>query len=131
MRPAAIVLGVVLLAFLAGAGVTVLDGGGLDQVLVILTTDVTNCCAAHVIVRGLTIRNGFAETVPDGGSGLSIEATANATIQDCAFVGNTEHGSDRGAGAHVFARNARLERSVFLDNQGYPLHEMIEVVVSG
>jgi Ca2+-binding RTX toxin-like protein len=108
----------------AGIGVTVLDGGGGDevlggdQVLVISTEDVTNCCAAHVVVRGLTIQNGVGPG--DGGptddsAGLLIQASGNATIQDCAFIDNDSFGN-YGAGAHVAARNARLERSVFLGN---------------
>ncbi|MBI4518975.1 MAG: right-handed parallel beta-helix repeat-containing protein [Deltaproteobacteria bacterium] len=67
-----------LLIMGAGAGLTILDGGGLDSVIVVRG-------ATTATVRGITVQNGM----PGG-----IENSGTLTIEDCTITGN--HGAAGG-----------------------------------
>ncbi len=70
----------------AGAGNTVLDGGGLDQVMNIDTTGITDD-DAHILIRGMTFRNGGGV---NSGAGLLVWTTsANIAVEDSAFSNNS------------------------------------------
>jgi CSLREA domain-containing protein len=91
----------------AGAGTTIIDGGGIDRVL-----DINNFAAfggaVNVTLSGLTIRNGNAPTSPDGyntpGGGIQFDGFDNLTsspngtltINNCNITGNTAAGQGGG-----------------------------------
>ena len=91
----------------AGAGVTIIDGGGLDRVL-----DINNFAvgggSVDVTLAGLTIRNGTAHTTPDGfnesGGGIQFDGFNNQTFQpagtltinNCNITNNSSAGQGGG-----------------------------------
>src|SRR3990170_3373900 len=82
----------------AGVGLTVLDGGGRDQVLSIDTTGLADDSNANINIMNLTIQNG--NTNEDGGGLFVLTNSANITIENCEFSNN--FAEDFGGGA-VFA----------------------------
>ena len=83
----------------AGAGQTILDGGGLIRVLLISTPD--NDSNAHIAIRGVTFQNASAS---DGGALYVHVTSANITVEDSEFSGNSATGF--GAGAYLYSQAA-------------------------
>ena len=90
----------------AGAGVTIIDGGGIDRVL-----DINNFAAfgsaVNVTLQGLTIRNGNAPTSEgfnESGGGIQFDGfdnntflpTGTLTINNCNITSNTAAGQGGG-----------------------------------
>jgi uncharacterized repeat protein (TIGR01451 family) len=77
----------------AGVGLTILDGGGTDQVMSLDASGVTTDENTDIDVNGITFRNG--STAEDGG-GLFVRAgdvlleptDPVLTVEDCEFLGN-------------------------------------------
>jgi CSLREA domain-containing protein len=69
----------------AGAGRSLLDGGGIDRVLHVIRTG-----NASLEIRGVTVRHGMARPLPnvDGGSGGGISARGPLTVVGCLITGN-------------------------------------------
>jgi CSLREA domain-containing protein len=81
----------------AGAAVTIIDANGLDRVFDLHL-------AGPVIVRGVTLRDGFA---PDDGGGIRINASnTTLTIEDSIITANTAQ--DFGGGLADPGSNTRL-----------------------
>lgn len=106
----------------AGAGATILDGGGRAQVMHIITAFLSDDSNAHVTVRNLTVRNGNVNN-EFGGAGLFIATnSANITIENCSFNNNsfnTSSQSARGGGASAVALsggNVTLANNTFTNN---------------
>ena len=64
---------------------TVLDGGGVDNVLILVTDEV----AANFSVEGLKIQNGFASTFAKGGGLHVFSSGGDVAVGNCLFSGNT------------------------------------------
>ena len=86
---------------------TVLDGGGRDSVLML----VTNAVAANFSVEGLTLQNGSASTVIYGG-GLYANTAGEVTVTSSSFTYNA---SEWGGGAFIVGRG-RLADNAFTGN---------------
>src|SRR6185437_5515542 len=65
----------------AGAGNTILDGGGMDRVVLI-----DPAAMANVQLSGVTVRNG--NTTGNGG-GIDVVTNVNVTLQNSIFSGNS------------------------------------------
>jgi hypothetical protein len=92
----------------AGAGNTILDGGGLDQVMNIDTTGITDD-NAHISINGITFQNGREVPAPgDGyGGGLYVGTfSADARVEDSEFINNAA--GDDGGGAELSSGNGDL-----------------------
>jgi len=95
---------------------TVLNGGGIDHVLAF----VTNTAAADFFIEGLTLRNGSASTVNDGG-GLYAKTDGNVTLTHNKFAGNiATKGS--GGGACIISHVATLTNNIFIENTASFVH---------
>jgi hypothetical protein len=82
----------------AGAGNTVLDGGGGTQVMNINTMVLAVDSAAHVTITGMTFQNGN-----HGGSGGGLYVNtmqADITVEVCEFIGNR---ANFGGGAYAYS----------------------------
>ena len=89
---------------------TVLDGGGVDNVLMLVTDDL----AADFSVEGLTIQNGSSLTVSNGG-GLYVNTAAELTLSKSIFSGNIA--TDNGGGACVLgSTDATITDNIFIGN---------------
>src|SRR6185437_3044172 len=86
----------------AGAGNTILDGGGMDRVVLI-----DPAAMANVQLSGVTVRNGNTT-----GSGGGIDVTdvggqsSVLTVQNCTITGNTAGNGGNGGG--IFANNGDI-----------------------
>ena len=88
---------------------TILDGGGADMVLALVSQGV-----ATFSVEGLTIRNGNASIVEDGGGLYATTENGNVTLTSNTFTGNTAKGN--GGGAYVSAVITTLTNNTFTEN---------------
>ncbi len=91
----------------AGAGSTIIDGGGIDRVIDVNNFSVAGA-AVNVTLNGLTIRNGNAPTSPDGynepGGGIQFDGFDNQTftpsgtltVTNCNILSNTSAGQGGG-----------------------------------
>jgi hypothetical protein len=82
----------------AGAGNTLLDGGGATQVMNINTLVLANDSAAHVTITDVTFQNGN-----HGGSGGGLYVgtmQADITVEACEFIGNR---ANFGGGAYAYS----------------------------
>ncbi|MBW2353139.1 MAG: hypothetical protein JRF51_07905, partial [Deltaproteobacteria bacterium] len=86
---------------------TVLDGGGTDTVLALVSQG-----AADFSVEGLTLQNGNATTVDDGG-GLYARTEGDVTLRDNTFSKNTA--SSLGGGAFILG-DGTLTNNTFSEN---------------
>ena len=89
---------------------TVLDGGGLGHVLALVSQEI-----AAFSLEGLTLQNGNASTVTDGG-GLYIRTSdgGDATLTNNTFSGNT---STNGSGGGVYVTGGgTLTNNTFIGN---------------
>jgi len=78
----------------AGAGSTILDGGGAAQVLELITT----AAGGDIILSYVTVQNGST----DYGGGAYLETnSATISIDHCDFIGNTS--SEVGGGANAYS----------------------------
>jgi len=100
----------------AGAGRTILDGGGSTPVMSIWTRNPNG----HVTVGGITFQNG---NNPPGGQartgGLYVRTwRASVTIEDCHFIGNTNALDGGGVKVVICGRkaNVRFENNLFRGN---------------
>ena len=93
----------------AGAGVTIIDGGGIDRVFdALLFCDLT--------LEDLTVRGGN-ETNGDGGGAIHNDQLADITVRRCEFDGNSSTG--QGGAIDIFGNsNATIVDSLFTDNVG-------------
>jgi parallel beta-helix repeat protein len=83
----------------SGAGQTILNGGGSVRILLITTpVDDSN---AHIAIRGITFQNANAG---DGGALYVRVTSANITVEDSEFSGNSATGF--GAGAYLYSQAA-------------------------
>ena len=87
---------------------TVLDGGGTDNVLALVTNDI----AANFSVEGLKFQNGSASTVEFGG-GLYARTRGDTTLTNNIFSGNTAYS---GGGAYVVYETSTLTNNTFTGN---------------
>ncbi len=90
----------------AGAGTSIIDGGGIDVVLHLSPAgpDIS------VVIRGLTVRGGDADGA-DGG-GILSEAGADLLVSDAAISSNT---ADEGGGMQARG-TVTIERTTFRGN---------------
>lgn len=103
----------------AGPGLTVLDGGGLDQVMNLDATGVADDTGTDLDISGITFRNGLS--VGDGG-GLSVRTgdflvepgDPEVTVEDCEFLNNDA--VDNGGGLFINAPVMSLSDSLFTGN---------------
>ena len=91
-------------------GNTVLDGGGADNVLALVSQG-----AANFSVEGLTLQNGNASTVDYGGGLYAKTTDGNVTLTDNTFTGNTA--LYQSGGAYV-SGSATLTNNTFSGNTG-------------
>jgi len=85
----------------AGAGQTILDGGGSVRILLIDTTGFGDDSNAHIAISGVTFQDGNS----GDGAALYVQVTsANITIEDSEFSGNSATGY--GAGAYLYCQSA-------------------------
>ena len=70
---------------------TILDGGGTDMVLALVSQKATNFS-----VEGLTLRNGNTSTVDKGGGLYVRTQSGNITLTNNTFTGNTANGDGGG-----------------------------------
>lgn len=98
-----------------GSGSTILDGVGLDLVIIIDTTFVTDDSNSNITIRDLSIRNGN-NSDGDGGGLFVITEFANITIENCEFSSNVTVLD--GSGAQVFSDsgNIILTNNTFINN---------------
>ena len=89
---------------------TILDGGGTDSVLML----VTNAVAADFFVEGLTLQNGSASTVIYGG-GLYANTAGEVTLTSNSFAYNA---SEWGGGVFIGGRGT-LSNNTFTENIAY------------
>jgi hypothetical protein len=83
----------------SGADQTILNGGGSVRILLITTpVDDSN---AHIAIRGITFQNANAG---DGGALYVRVTSANITVEDSEFSGNSATGF--GAGAYLYSQAA-------------------------
>jgi parallel beta-helix repeat protein len=95
----------------AGAGNTVLDGNGSNQVLNINTMGLANDGAAHVTVSGISFQNGNTGGL---GGGLYVGTSrADITVEHCAFGGNT---ANHGGGAYALSSGPPSGNVTFTNN---------------
>jgi hypothetical protein len=86
-----------LIFFGAGAGATILDGGGARRVL--------RTAADTVLIKGLTIRNGAIVTSTSSlfdASGAGVFNSGNLVLEDVDVISNTTLGSPNGSGGGIF-----------------------------
>jgi len=87
----------------AGIGASVLDGGGLSQILSVSTLLVAGDSAAHLLLRGVSFRNGRGSI----GGALSVQTvSANVTIELSAFDTSVSVGD--GGGCQVQTANGTV-----------------------
>ena len=102
----------------AGAGQTILDGGGIVQILVVFTAEVSNDSNAPITIRGMTFQNGYSSNSLDLvlGGGLYVRTyIANITVEDCEFSDNTADVSG-GANTHSEGGDITVTRNTFKGN---------------
>ena len=110
----------------AGAGVTILDGGGDTKILTGTT----------VTVSGLTFQMGNGNVMEEGDSGLGgAIASENVTVTNSTFIGNEAHGGGAISGDTVTVTNSRFENNNTLttsdgDGGGAILGEIVTVTNS-
>jgi len=92
----------------SGAGVTIVDGGGIDRVFEINAAPVDS----NVSITGLTIRNGSASTAA-GATGGGVENGGALTLSDCEVVDNVANL----AGGIMNRRQLLLDRCIVRDNE--------------
>ena len=95
----------------AGAGMTIVDAGGIDRAFEIHSLVVDSI----VSLSGLTIRNGSASTVM-GSSGGGIENNGVLSLSDCEIVDNMANL----AGGIMNRRFLEMDRCVVRDNEAFP-----------
>jgi CSLREA domain-containing protein len=96
-----------------GAGVTIVDGGGLDRVFHLPPSSSNR----SVRFRSLTVTGGFGS-----GTSVAIDAAGSSTtltIEDCEITGNTQQGEVRGVvgarlGSTLFMRRTTIANNVSL-----------------
>ena len=103
----------------AGAGLTILDGGGDDQVMNIDADGVTTDENTDIDVNGITFRNG--SSLSDGGGLFAragdgfIEPTDPViTVEDCEFLNNETTGN--GGGLDISGQVAVVTGNRFVGN---------------
>jgi hypothetical protein len=102
-----------------GAGLTILDGGGINRVLEInAVSDV-----AVTSLKGLTIQNGYYESMPEdmsafGGAGIFI-ISQNLIIQDCELFNNKLPTSGCGGGLYASVHTITMINNIFNGNSAY------------
>ena len=87
---------------------TILDGGEADTVLALVSQE-----AGNFSVEGLTLQNGNASTVDDGGGLYAKTEDGNVTLTNNVFSGNTA--SSCGGGAYVIS-DITLSNNTFSRN---------------
>ena len=90
---------------------TILDGGGTDMVLALVSQG-----AAIFSVEGLTLQNGDASTVDDGGGLYAKTEDGTVTLAKNTFNGNTASGSGAGGGVYFSGSTATLANNTFTGN---------------
>lgn len=92
-----------------GAGLTILEGGGMSRVLKI---NANSHADIFVSISGFTIQNGFHISIPDDMSnsdGAGIYVTSqNVMIQDCQFINNNVSRGGLGGGLYASARSVLI-----------------------
>jgi predicted outer membrane repeat protein len=94
----------------AGNGLTILDGGEMSSVLEIIPTSEA---LEILIIKRLTIRNGFNEAVSVTGGGI-YAFSANVIIEDCKFINNST--AENGGGIRISAPDISLKNNTFINN---------------
>ena len=84
---------------------TVLDGGGIDTVLALISQG-----AANFSVEGLTLQNGNPSTVDDGGGLYARTEGGYLTLTNNAFIENTAT-SGSGGGVFVYDNNTLINNT--------------------
>jgi len=92
----------------------ILDGGGLDQVMRIDTTGLTDDSNVHVSVGMLIFQNGNGS--PDGGGLCTITSEADITVSYCQFGGNTAYEDGGGLYAESDSGDVSVYESTFSGN---------------
>ena len=90
---------------------TVLDGGGVDNVLMLVTDDLT----VNFSVEGLTIQNGSSSTVVNGGGVYVNAGVGELTLSENIFIGNSA--SNDGGGVFVTGTGT-FTNNTFTGNSG-------------
>ncbi len=88
---------------------TILDGGGSDMVLALVSQG-----AANFSVEGLTVQNGETSSVDNGG-GLYITTSGSVTLTNNNFTGNTANNSGGGVYTNTGGLST-LTNNTFTDN---------------
>ncbi len=112
----------------AGAGSTIIDGGGVNPLLRINTTGAGGgpCTDANtdITIRGITFQNGKSPANDSGGGLYVVTCLADLTVEDSEFLNNIAdiHGggifSDTSGGATVLRRNAFSNANTATNNDG-------------
>jgi hypothetical protein len=102
-----------------GAELTILDGGGVDQVLKIDADGVTEDDNSDINITSLTIQNGNSDDTGAGlfirvGDGFAEPGDPEVTIENCKFM-NNETLAD-GGGTDVSAPVMNLNNNTFTNN---------------
>lgn len=87
---------------------TILDGGGADMVLALVSQGVTTFS-----VEGLTLQNGDASTVDDGGGLYAKTEDGNVIVTNNTFNENT---ASSGGGSYISGTTATLTNNTFTGN---------------
>ncbi|MCK4910443.1 MAG: hypothetical protein KAR83_02325, partial [Thermodesulfovibrionales bacterium] len=100
----------------AGAGLSILNGLDIRQILEIYTANLSSDTNSHLTVKGIAFRNGSSAST---GSGLYIETTdANITIEGAEFLENASTASGGGAFASSNSGTVAIINSTFTGNTG-------------
>lgn len=95
----------------SGVGDTILDGGALIRILLIRTLgDDSN---AHIAIRGVTFQDANSS---DGGALYVRVTSANITVEDSEFSGNSATGYGAGAYLYSQAAAATITNTTFSSN---------------
>jgi hypothetical protein len=99
----------------AGAGTTVLNGGGLTQIFYADTNNLYGVDNnAHITIRGLTFTNGAASAMPGGGLNIFAEY-ANISLENCVFTNNIA-GYGGGADIETYYGTITVTNNIFNQN---------------
>ena len=101
----------------AGIGSTILDGGGIVQIMYIDTRPLSDDSQAHITIRGITFQNGIVTN--ESGAGLDFASNdALITVENSAFLNNISSYGGGGIYARVDAGGAiKLINNIFYKNQ--------------
>jgi len=97
----------------SGVGDTILNGGALIRILVITTSVLVDDSNAHIAIRGVTFQNANGA---DGGALYVRVTSANITVEDSEFSGNSATGFGGGAYLYSQAATTTITNTTFSSN---------------